>query len=74
MENFRYSLIIEQLKSNRMVIESWESIQGTQNVPLFARLFRALVNSVHQNVHHGAHGCLRIMGLSYGLWSPRSEV
>ena len=30
------SHIVEQYKSYRMVVESWESIQGNQNVPLFA--------------------------------------
>ena len=31
------SHIVEQHKSYRMVVESWESVQANQNVPLFAR-------------------------------------
>jgi hypothetical protein len=31
------SHIVEQHKSYWMGVESWESIQGNQNVPLFAR-------------------------------------
>ena len=35
-----------------MVLESWESIQGNQNVPLFVR-----------GTYRGARECLRVMGL-----------
>ena len=61
-----------------MVVESWESVQANQNVPLqYEALFRALANSMHKTVHRGAHGYLQIMGpereecrrvaLSFGL-------
>ena len=33
-------------------------------MPLFARgTFRALADSMHKNVHCGAHGCLQAIGL-----------
>ena len=44
------SHIVEQHKSYRMVVESWELVQANQNVPLFyARHFLwALANSMHK--------------------------
>ena len=42
-----------------MVVESWESVQGNLRSPLF----RALADSMHKNIHHGGHGCLRVIGL-----------
>ena len=59
------SHIVEQHKSYRMVIESWESIHGDQNVlPLHKELFfQALANSMHKTVQCGAHRCLWLMGL-----------
>ena len=60
------SRIVEQLKK---VVESWESIQGNKNVPLF----RALADSVHKNDHRRA----RRMSPGYLLvvvWSCKSGV
>ena len=47
-----------------MVVESWESVQGNQNVPLLREaLFCMHADGMHKNVHCGAHGCLQAMGL-----------
>ena len=52
-----------------MVVESWESIKGNQNVQLFHRaLFQALANSMHKTVYHRAHECLRVMELEQQGW------
>ena len=71
------ALIVEQLKSYPMVVESWESDEANLDAPLF----RALANSMHKTIHHGAHGCLRVMGLEQKVqdllyllvlvWSPK---
>ena len=46
------------------MVESWESVQGNQNVPLLRKaLFWVLADGMHKNVHCGAHGCLQAMGL-----------
>ena len=37
MEKLFQSHIVEQLKSYTMILKSWESIQGNQNVPHFAQ-------------------------------------
>ena len=79
------SHIVEQHKSYRMAVESYESIQRNQNAPLLREVvFWALAESIHKNVHCEAHGCLRVMGLKWEkvqellyllvfVWSPRSK-
>ena len=39
MEKLDFRLIVGQLKCYPMVVESWESLQGNLNVPLWARHF-----------------------------------
>ena len=63
-----------------MVLESWESIQGNQNVPLSW----ALASSMHKSHCRGAHECLWVIRLEWAeveellsllvfVWSCRSE-
>ena len=56
------SHIVEQLNSYTMGLESWESIQENQNMPLLCKaLVRALADSMHKKFT--AHGCIWVMGL-----------
>ena len=70
----------EPLNEKNLIVESWESVQANQNVPLFVRGIRVLANSMHKSVHRGAHGRLRVIGLEreveefYLLLSPRCEA
>ena len=59
------SHIVEQHKSYRMVVETLESVQANQNMPLFTRgTFCELLRiACTKNAHRGGHGRFRVVEL-----------
>ena len=80
------SHIVEQLKCNPMIIETWESIQGNQHVPLFVqgtlssacgsmhKTFTAELMDVSGLWDLNEKKVEELLYLSVFVWSPRSEV